>query len=162
MFLNLDLICPRHLGKHYDEVNITLLDHGPEVVDGVGHGPLGGDVKPLTLSHRGRNVAGIDIAKLVVFVTEYLDTVLIIRNNIFKPGAQFLSNVLKSGNNRNKSHLFLGRFSERVATELLQWLDFFLGIFSNSLTTSPSASLASREALHDSLGILAGQLKALS
>ena len=159
MFLNLDLIFPRHLGKHYDEVNITLLDHGPEVVDGVGHGPLGGDVEPLTLPHRGRYVAGIDIAKFVVFVTEYLDTVLIIRNNIFKPGEQFLSNLFKRGNNTN---LFLGRFSGRVATELVQWLDFFLGIFSNSLTTSPSASLASRKAPHDSLGILAGQLKAPS
>ena len=73
MFLNLHLICPGHLGKHYDEVNITLLDHGPEVVDGVGHGPLGGDVEPLTLSHRGRYVAGIDIAKFVVFVTDFLN-----------------------------------------------------------------------------------------
>ena len=159
MFLNLHLIGPGNLGKHHDEVNVTLLDHGPEVVDGVGHGSLGSDVEPLTLPHRGRYVAGIDIAKFVVFVTEYLDTVLIIRNNIFKPGVQFLSNLFKRENNTN---LFLGRFSERVATELLKWGDFFLGIFSNSLTTSPSASLASREALHDSLGIIAGQLKALS
>ena len=159
MFFNLHLICPGHLSKHHNEVNVTFLDHGPEVVDGVGHGPLGGDVEPLTLSHRGRNVAGIDIAKLVVFVTEYLDTVLIIRNNIFKPGAQFLSNLLKRGNNKN---LFLCRFSGRLATELLQWLDFFFGIFSKSLTTSPSASLASRKAPHDSLGIIAGQLKPLS
>jgi hypothetical protein len=162
MCLNLHLIGPGHLSKHHNEVNVTLLDHGPEVVDSVGHGPLGGNVEPLTLPHRGRYVAGIDIAKLIVFVTEYLDTVLIIRNNIFKPEAQFLANLLKRGNNTNKSHLFLERFSGRVATELLQWLDFFLGIFSNSLTTSPSASLASRIAPHDSLGILAGQLKALS
>ena len=71
--------------EHHNEVNITLLDHRPEVVDSVGHGPLSSDVEPLTLPHRSRYVAGIDIAKLVVFVTEYLDTVLIIRNNIFKP-----------------------------------------------------------------------------
>ena len=87
MFVNLYLICARYLSKHHNEVNVTLLDHGPEVVDSVGHGPLGGDVEPLTLPNRGRYVAGIDIAKLVVFFTEYLDTVLIIRNNIFKPGA---------------------------------------------------------------------------
>ena len=90
MFLNLHLIGSGHLGEHHNEVNITLLDHRPEVVDSVGHGPLSSDVEPLTLPHRSRYVAGIDIAKLVVFVTEYLDTVLIIRNNIFKPGAQFL------------------------------------------------------------------------
>ena len=53
-------------------------------------------------------------------------------------------------------------FSGVVATETLQPTVFFLGIFSNSLTTSPSANLASRKLPMDSLGILAGALKALA
>lgn len=60
------------------------------------------------------------------------------------------------------TNLFLGKFSESVATEVLQLEVFFLGIFSNSLTTSPSASLASRKDPIDSLGMLAGELKALT
>ena len=59
-------------------------------------------------------------------------------------------------------HLFLAIFSGVVATETLQPTVFFLGIFSNSLTTSPSANLASRKLPMDSLGILAGALKALA
>lgn len=46
--------------------------------------------------------------------------------------------------------------------EVLQLDVFFLGIFSNSRTTSPSASLASRNVPIDSLGIFAGALKAFT
>ena len=63
---------------------------------------------------------------------------------------------------KKNSNLFLGKFSESVATVVLQLFVFFLGIFSNSLTTSPSASLASRKEPMDSLGMLAGELKALT
>ena len=83
--LNANLICTGHLSQHDDKVHVALLHHGPEVVDGVGHGALGSDIEPLALPHGGRDVAGIDIAALVILVTEDLHPVLIIGNNIFEP-----------------------------------------------------------------------------
>ena len=62
----------------------------------------------------------------------------------------------------NGTHLFLAIFSGMVATVTLHPTVFFLGIFSNSLTTSPSASFASRKLPMDSFGILAGALKAFA
>ena len=82
--LNDHLICTGHLSQHDDKVHVALLHNGPEVVDGVGHGTLGSDIEPLALAHGGRDVAGIDIAPLVILVTEDLHTVLIIGNNIFE------------------------------------------------------------------------------
>ena len=46
--------------------------------------------------------------------------------------------------------------------DVLQLEVFFFGIFSNSLTTSPSASLVSRKDPIDSLGIFVGELKAFT
>ena len=69
-------------------MNVALLHHGPEVVDGVGQGALGGDVEPLALAHRGGDVAGVDVPALVVLVCQNLHSVLVIRHDIFEPGAK--------------------------------------------------------------------------
>ena len=153
-----DLIGPRNLGEHDNEVDITLLHHGPEVVHCVGKWSLGSYVEPLAVSHSSRYMTRIHVAKLVVLLIQDLYPVLIIRNNIFEP------DTIKYDSNKNNltiTDLFLGKFSGRIATEVLQLEVFFLGIFSNSWTTSPSASLDSKILLIDSFGILDGSLNAV-
>ena len=44
------------------------------------------DVEPLLVADGGRDVAGVDVAELVVLVVRDLDAVLVVRLDVLEPG----------------------------------------------------------------------------
>ena len=73
------------VGQHDDEVDVALENHLPEMKDGVGEGSLSSDVESLVGAHRRRDVRGVDVAGLVLFVgCREFDAILIVGKNILK------------------------------------------------------------------------------
>lgn len=54
------------VGEHDDDVNVALEDHLPEVGHRLRERTLTGNVEPLLVADSRRNVAGVDVAALVV------------------------------------------------------------------------------------------------
>ena len=58
----------RNICEHDDEMNVGLKDHLPKMTDCLRQRTLTGDVEPLLVAHRGRDMTRVDVARLVVLI----------------------------------------------------------------------------------------------
>jgi len=77
----LDTALLQHVRDHAHDRAVLLPDHAPEVGEGVGHGPLGGDVavRPLIAV----DVVGVDVAAgVVAVVAAELDSTVVVGEDV--------------------------------------------------------------------------------